>query len=428
MTWPEVWEGAEVNDCGYGGATGESKLGFGNDRRADRMLLTSQNDDNSYDEVDPSSVEMIDLFAGPGGLDVAARWISIRSVGIEADNEACRTRLAAGLGTRHADVRDRAILHEFPNATILAGGPPCQTYSVAGSGSGRRALTHVLRFVDRIAEGDISRIDDELRQLSDERTGLILQPLLWAVRAMDMRRPFSTIVLEQVPTVIPVWQAFGGVLMDRGYGVKIGLVHTERFGVPQTRRRAILIACHGRSAHLPIETHRRYGRRFNRKDGPSHLKEWETMANALPHRSEGFEVVSNYGTGGNPKLRGRRTSNEPAATVTGKVRRNRILANGIEQDRLRPGEAGRLQTFPLDYPWMGNDQYQQIGNAIAPRLGVHILAAAVFGARPVENELDKFVNASWAETRRGYGSISLLPIETQIDQSRVGEQLALFET
>ncbi len=40
-------------------------------------------------------------------------------------------------------------------------------------------------------------------------------------------------------------------------------------------------------------------------------------------------------------------------------------------------EAGRLQTFPEDYPWRGRDIAQQIGNAIPPRLGVHILAAAL---------------------------------------------------
>ncbi|MFE3026195.1 DNA cytosine methyltransferase [Nocardia tengchongensis] len=364
----------------------------------------------SLDAVDPSEVEMIDLFAGPGGLDVAARWLGIPAVGIEVNEDACRTRLRAGLGTRHADVRNHDLLDDFPNAKILTGGPPCQTYSVAGSGAGRRALTQVLGFVSRIAGGARAEVEEELGKLDDERTGLVLQPLLWALEAFDKGRPFETIVLEQVPTVKPVWDAYAPVLKDLGYEVEVDLVHTEQFGVPQTRRRAILIACRNRGAVFPRATHRAYNKRLKRTEGVPGLREWATLGEALkppkaewvkdldlPERPSSFEVVSNYGTGGNPKLRGKRTSNEPSATVTGKVRRNRIVADGEDFERLLPEEAGRLQTFPLDYPWSGNDQYQQVGNAIPPRVGVHILAAALFGKKPNENALDRAVGGSWLE-------------------------------
>ncbi|MEU1210361.1 DNA cytosine methyltransferase [Nocardia sp. NPDC005825] len=364
----------------------------------------------SLDAVDPAEVEMIDLFAGPGGLDVAARWLGIPAVGIEVNEDACLTRRQAGLGTRHADVRNRALLDDFPNAKILTGGPPCQTYSVAGSGAGRRALTQVLGFVNRIARGERAEVEEELGRLDDERTGLVLQPLLWAIEAFEKGRPFETIVLEQVPTVKPVWDAYAPVLKDLGYDVAVNLVHTEQFGVPQTRRRAILIACRNRQAVFPQATHRAFNKRLSRAEGVAELREWATLGEALtppqadwvaklelPERPTEFEVVSNYGTGGNPKLRGKRTSKEPSATVTGKVRRNRIVADGEDLARLLPEEAGRLQTFPLDYPWSGNDRYQQVGNAIPPRVGVHILAAAHFGQKPNEDALDRAVGGSWGE-------------------------------
>ncbi|MVU76449.1 DNA cytosine methyltransferase [Nocardia sp. ET3-3] len=356
----------------------------------------------------PSEVEMIDLFAGPGGLDVAARWLGIKAVGIEHDRDACLTRIDAKLGTRQADVRSLELLDIFPNARILTGGPPCQTYSVAGSGVGRKALDQVVRFMSRMADGE--DIEAELESLEDDRTGLVLQPLRWALAAIEKGRPFETIVLEQVPTVLPVWEALATALLKHRYDVRVGIVHTEEFGVPQTRRRAILIACRDRAAHFPKPTHHRYRKGVPRGQGEADRLPWTTMSEALPNRSYEFHVVSNYGTGGDPKLRGRRGSNEPSATVTGKVRRNRIVSKGADQDRLEPKEAGRLQTFPIDYPWAGLDQYQQVGNAVPPRVGAHILAAAVFGEKPEETSLDQAVGGLWESALSGKHDLKREPL------------------
>jgi DNA (cytosine-5)-methyltransferase 1 len=41
--------------------------------------------------------------------------------------------------------------------------------------------------------------------------------------------------------------------------------------------------------------------------------------------------------------------------------------------RFTHAEAGVLQTFPVAYPWSGNDVPQQIGNAVPPRLALHVL-------------------------------------------------------
>ncbi|MGR6999986.1 hypothetical protein ACU686_20915 [Yinghuangia aomiensis] len=55
-------------------------------------------------------------------------------------------------------------------------------------------------------------------------------------------------------------------------------------------------------------------------------------------------------------------------------------------DRFSFSEAGRLQTFPANYPWAGRDVGQQIGNAVPPRLAMHVLSAA-FGWDPPSEEL-----------------------------------------
>ena len=344
-----------------------------------------------------SEALMVDLFAGPGGLDVAAEWLGLSAAGIEWDENACETRRAAGLETVQGDVRQYSP-NDFPRATVLAGGPPCQTYTVAGAGAGRKALSQVLAFIGRMADGD--DIAQELAALQDERTGLVLQPLRWALEAQRAGTPYEAIVLEQVPAVLPVWEAMADVLKMLGYKTVTGVLCAEEFGVPQTRRRAILLANRQVTPSLPIPTHRR----FRRGQMPV-TTEHDAL---LPYRSIGqtldrpgtFELVSNYGTGGDPKARGRRTSKEPAFTVTGKVTRNRLFSNGSELDRLTVSEAGRLQTFPANYPWSGKDVSQQIGNAIPPRLAAHVLAAAL-GKEIDPGFLDRITRAEWKTTQVG---------------------------
>jgi DNA (cytosine-5)-methyltransferase 1 len=345
-----------------------------------------------------SQVEMIDLFAGPGGLDVAAHWLRISVEGIEWDENACATRREAGLSTNQADVLDCKPA-DYPNARILAGGPPCQTYTVAGSGAGRRALDRVLECVQALAGGQ--DIDADLDQFDDPRTSLVLQPLKWALDACGRDEAYESIILEQVPTVLPVWQAMGTVLESRGYQVDVGILRTEQFGVPQTRRRAILIARYDSPVRLPQPTHRRYIKGTPRDTGDPALLPWQTMQETLNLRKP-FTVVSNYGTGGDPKARGRRASTEPAATVTGKVSRNRVEWHdrALDDRRITQTEAGRLQTFPPDYPWSGKDTSQQIGNAIPPRLAAHVLAAATGRTLDV-TALDDCVHRPWNETRGG---------------------------
>jgi DNA (cytosine-5)-methyltransferase 1 len=331
---------------------------------------------------------IVDLFAGPGGLDVAAGWLGVPAVGIELDPGACATRKAAGLATVSGDVKTFRPA-DFPEARVLAGGPPCQTYTVAGGregGAGRRALQKVLDLAGLMAESKNDKrkkaeVEAKLAQLAKEpgdkgRTGLVLEPLRWALTAIEEGQPYEAIVLEQVTTVRPVWEAYAAILKKEGYSVVTAVLRAEEYGVPQTRKRAVLIARRSGQATLPEKTHRPFGKKLTSEE--AHRRPYVTMVDVLD-RSAPFEVVSNYGTGGDPKARGRRQHDEPAFTVTGRIRRNKVGPPGIPDAFPRFGdpEAGQLQSFPRDYPWRGKDVPQQIGNAIPPLLGVHILAAAL---------------------------------------------------
>lgn len=381
-------------------------------------------------------VRILDLFAGPGGLDVAAHFLGFKSLGIEWDRNACETRYAAGLPTIHADVSvmRETRFDEIPKSVdVLAGGPPCQSFSVAGNGAGRRALDTVKEFIHRLVDGeDEAKIDEDLHALGDSRTALVLEPLRWLIKAIETegRDPYKMIVLEQVPAVLPLWEVYAKLLRGgegRLKGVKYEAecweLKTEQFGVPQTRTRAVLVARlpgHGaieplKATHMPFDLHR--GKR-NAAQADMLLidsaivgtkERWISMAEALDAASKlenstvdvsrlrtggetKFFVVSNYGSGGDPKNRGWRQSSEPAFTVTGKISRNKVYKGlaDYEADRFERftiPEAGVLQTFPHNFPWSGMDQAQQVGNAVPPRLGMHVLGRALRGDAPSDQEL-----------------------------------------
>jgi len=333
---------------------------------------------------------IIDLFAGPGGLDVGSTWLGIPVTGIEVDSGACATRTAAGLDTVQGDVRAYGP-RDFPDATVLTGGPPCQTFTVAGKGAGRRALDQVAqRLMDLV---DNPEADPVRGWSTDERTELILEPMRWALLALRANAPYQAIVLEQVPAVTPVWAAFREVLEKFGYKCTNGILRSEEYGVPQTRRRAILIARLGDAeVQLPTPTHEAF-RKGASSQSALGREPWVPMARALA-REASFTVISNYGSGGDPRNRGQRHSGEPSATVTGKVMRNRLRLASGEWSRLSHREAGVVQTFPHDFPWSGSDIGQQIGNAIPPRLAVHALAAAL-DIPLCSAELDRVVSSSW---------------------------------
>ncbi|MEV7655321.1 DNA cytosine methyltransferase [Streptomyces anulatus] len=371
----------------------------------------------------PAKFGIVDLFAGPGGLDIAATIMKdegVESIGVEWDDATRATRAAAGLLT--TDVKDVAALGpcdpSVVEATVLTGGPPCQSFSVAGSRKGHEALDDVLRLATRLADHEDEASFDmawkevkaETDAMSDDRTGFVLQPLRWIMEAkLKRRRPYEVVVLEQVPTVLPVWKHFVEILRRTGYAAEAHVLHTEDFGVPQTRRRAVLIAQFDpenvhRKVPFPKATHQRYRKGAERLPARDEhhagslfdeVEPWVSMGDALrATRTTDFVMVSNYGSGGDPKNRGRRESGEPAPTITGKVRRNRlyplksdrpgelVIREDDELDRLSFEEAGLLQSFPAAYPWRSTDVAQQIGNAVPPRLSLHILSMALLREPP----------------------------------------------
>lgn len=314
----------------------------------------------------------LELFAGAGGFTWGGHLIGRHSIGIEWDASAAATRRIAGWPTIQADVRHQHAT-DFPDAETLTAGPPCQTFSTTGTGMGRMEMAAIIDGIKRMQAAETITAGT----FSDDRTGLVLEPLRFILEADEAGHPYESIVLEQVPAVLPIWEAYADALRTMDYGVATGVLRTEQYGVPQTRRRAVLVARRQRDAALPAPTHRPYRKGVRQDEGDPTLLPWVSMADALPGRPGPWSVISNYGTGGDPKNRGRRRHDEPAATVTGKVSRNRIVdPDGNELERFTHAEAGVLQGFPATWPWTGTDIPQLIGNACPTQLAAALLTAA----------------------------------------------------
>lgn len=224
--------------------------------------------------IDYSKHAVLDLFAGTG-VGVALQQLGATEYGVENMKEAVASRDAAGMVTPYRDVWD-AHLAEGLTWDTLHASPSCQTYSMAGNGAGRKALDDVLGTLRRGVWKDIDELREWAASLGDERIGIVLVPLHYVWRF----RP-TYVSLEQVPPVLPVWEAYAEVLGWLGYSVATGNVQAEQFGVPQTRKRAILVArLDGGEARLPAPTHSRYYPRSPGKLDPG-VEKWVSMADAL---------------------------------------------------------------------------------------------------------------------------------------------------
>lgn len=277
----------------------------------------------------------LDLFAGTG-WGVACQWLDIQEMGVEIMPEACATRESNGMATIYHDVWEGLENDLYvPKYDLLIASPPCQTFSLAGKGSGRKALDDVLEAIELHAYKDPGALR-AFGETHDDRTALVLTPLAHVWR--DMPR---YVAFEQVPTVLPVWEACAEVMREMGYSVWTGNLQAEQYGVPQTRKRAILMARLDGEVQPPTPTHSRYYSRDPKRLDPGVLP-WVSMGEALELEYVYTALRSNYGTGGDPKNRGLRTNSQPAPTITSKADRNKW--DGVQA--LSAEEAAALQSYP----------------------------------------------------------------------------------
>ena len=198
------------------------------------------------------------------------------------------------------------------------------------------------------------------------------------------------------------------LLKELGYHITVGVVDSQRYGVPQRRRRLILLASKIAEINLPKPTHGpAIGKPYcTVRDRIAHLppiEAGEEHATVHNHRAANLSQLNlkrikatppegsridwpkelqlnchkKNGYSGHTDVYGRMRWDGPATCLT---TRCISLSNGRyghpEQHRaISVREAASLQTFPDDFKFFGslNSQARQIGNAIP------VLLAQVFG-------------------------------------------------
>ena len=210
----------------------------------------------------------IDLFAGGGGLTVGLKRAGFKVVtAIEAEAHACAT-----YATNHPDVdlirrdikdvsaRDsRTPLTKVP-IDLVAGCPPCQGFT---------SLTYKYR--------------------GEDKRNLLMFEMMRFVQDLKPR----AIMMENVPGLIrrgaPLFKEFTRKLKNWGYRLEYGILNAADYGVPQWRRRLVLLGGLGFPISLPSPTHS--------KNGENGLEPWRTVKDAISHMEEPVTLQDARNTG-----------------------------------------------------------------------------------------------------------------------------------
>lgn len=237
-------------------------------------------------------------------------------------------------------------------------------------------------------------------------------------------------------------------MAELGWNVWSGIVDAADYGVPQNRVRAIFLAHRERKVSRPEPTHAKAPEPSLRSRWVS-LGEalgWADDEAVMPARGAGMierhgdrephsatepaptvisksrswqRIVTNQNTSRAAGGRDSREVDRPAPTLTTNVRLWEFAGAGADsQDasgqryrrhdepahtiagdvsaapgsvRVTVEEAGILQSFPANYPWHGSrtKKYEQVGNAVPPRLAAHVLAALGVGSLPEQWRMER---------------------------------------
>lgn len=329
-------------------------------------------------------IEAIDLFCGAGGLSFGLRKAGIKILaGIDFD-PACRYPFEQNNGATFIEsdvalVKGKDLGNLFTDASdlrVLAGCAPCQPFS-------------------KYRQGEDTSADKKWKLLYEFS------------RLVGETKP-DVVTMENVPELIghKVFHDFVNGLIDKEYKVRYGVINCLSYGVPQSRKRLVLLASqHGHIdliapshlpenfvtvkqaiGHLPAisagERHKKDSlhissrlseinlRRIKQSKQGGTWRDWDEDLLLKCHKKESGKSY--------PSVYGRMTWDNPAPTMTTLCYGlgNGRFGHPVQDRAISLREAAIFQTFPETYQFVSPDDQpcmkkigRLIGNAVPVRLG-----------------------------------------------------------
>lgn len=333
----------------------------------------------------------IDLFAGAGGLSLGLARSGFATVAAaEMDNDAMATYSAAhqqympetALTLLEGDIKKHSFKQWRGNVALVAGGPPCQPYSLGGLGRGTQDLR--------------DGIPQFLRSVGE------IQP--------------DAFLMENVPGLAstshrPLLKSLLADLMNLGFTVQWQVLRAADFGVCQRRQRLFIVGTRSEGFTWPTPTHGigrdlpwvsastllkvheplgepnnsivTYAKKPDLRPSPWDGHLWNGGGRAINPEGLAPTLLASMGGNKTPWLDGGNIVEEyHAHLLRGGAPRSGVVEGAR---RITVKEAALIQTFPIDMPWSGrsSSQYRQIGNAVPVNL-----------AEAVGKQITDFLSAS----------------------------------
>lgn len=345
-------------------------------------------------------LNVVSLFTGAGGMDLGFKG-GFEYLGTKYNEQPFKLVFANDIFTQAADVYEANFKHkvertsiselkiaDLPNVEVdlVLGGFPCQTFSHSGNREG---------------------LADPRGQLYQQMIRVIkhYKPKMFVAENVDgIRNSMKNTEGENVDE-----SALDTILRDfdlAGYKVQYSVLNAADYGVPQSRRRVIIIGIRQDiggidDVYYPLELFSLDGSDLPRwrssSDGIDDLWDKINDPTILNHTIKDYSKAKFY-PGKKMQGNNRISENRPAPTIRAEHHGNieahyrTTLDDPSDMNgwrRLSVRECARLQSFPDNYNFTtsASSAYKMIGNAVPPVMAWHI-AKSVYHTLRNLNEIE----------------------------------------